>query len=172
MKNKWTFTTRWEVVSQMRRWTMKWDTQDWQFTIDNIQCALESKHCINISRESIHRILQEQNFQGLHLLCIAAVDGWLSKTMFVTTHIFLTDYLQDLSILTRIVTCDETWIHQSTPSMKKQTMVRKQAGKPTPKKSENGEIWGKDDSNGALGSWTCTVYRIPASWEKERLNCH
>ncbi len=38
-------------------------------------------------------------------------------------------------------------------------------------KSENGEIWGEDDSDSVLELWRCSVYQIPASWEKERLKC-
>ncbi len=51
---------------------------------------------------------------------------------------FLPDYSQDPSIFTRIVTSDETSIHYSTPSTKKQMMVQmqKQAEEPVPKKKK------------------------------------
>ncbi len=47
---------------------------------------------------------------------------------------FLTDYHNDPSILTRIVTSDEMWIHYLTLSTKKQTITWKQADEPAPKK--------------------------------------
>ncbi len=96
---------------------------DHRLTINDIQHALESKQCINISRMSIHRILQEE---GFHKVCACCVRRLLTadyhKQCLTAALTFWTDYLL-LSILTRIVTNDETWIYYSTESMKKKTMV-------------------------------------------------
>ncbi len=78
---------------------------------------------------------RERLSPGLHLLGTVAVDGWSSLKTSHTVLTFLTDYSQDPSILTRIVTSDKTWIHYFTPSTKKQTMVWKWKEEPAPKKA-------------------------------------
>ncbi len=110
---------------------------DHQLTIDDT----ESEHCINISHESIHRILQVEGFRKIcayWVLWLLTADH--CKQHLVTTLTFLIDYSQDLYILTCIVTDDETWIHYSKLNTKKQTILWKRADEPTPKKIENEEI--------------------------------
>ncbi len=174
MKSERTFTTRWEVVDRTRQWTMKWYVQCCTLLsaiVDLWSMTFNVSWKVNI-HQSLSRVCSSHTSRGKFLpgLCLlgtVAADGWSSKQHLTATHAFLTDYSQVLSILPCIVTGDETWIHYSTPSTKKQMMVWKHVKEPALKKSENGETWENDNGDGVLGSWRCTVYQIPARWEKE-----
>ncbi len=123
MKNKQTFTMRWEVVSQMKGKMMKWGTQCctlrrvtinlWLMTF-NVHWKVNTASTFHTSQfityfknkvftRSVWRLLIV-DYRWQHL---------------ATTLTFLTNYSQDLCILARIVTSNQIWTHHSTLSIKK-----------------------------------------------------
>ncbi len=95
-----------------------------RYTIDNIQEQLKEKHGLNVSHALICRIVKEA---GLKKVYARLVPSLLADTYeqqhLRTTNDYLTRYAVGPSILERIVTRDEIWVHYITFSHKKDSMV-------------------------------------------------
>lgn len=117
---------------------------DRRLTLDEILSALPPS--VEISRASLHRIITED--LKLSKVCARWVPRLLSehhKEQRVDAALQFQQFFDDEgdSLFDRIVTGDETWIHNWTPESKRKSMVWKGKDEKAPKKAKVVESAGK-----------------------------
>ncbi len=110
--------------------------RDRRYTISDLHVFLKDEFLIDVSRASICRVLREA---GYTKVCARWVPRLLShehRTNRLEAALsFLTAYHDDPTILSRVVTGDESWVHYVTPETKNASKVWKRKNEPTPKKA-------------------------------------
>ncbi len=113
--------------------------EDRRYTICEITKQLVDVHCITVSHMTVQHILTNEGFTKI---CARSVPKLPTNTnkqarleaQLDTANKFLRQYLDDPSMLDRIVTGDNSWVLYVTPCLKEDTKVWHKKGEPLPKK--------------------------------------
>lgn len=109
--------------------------EDRRMTVRQMTQALRDRFIIEVSTFTVLQIIHDM---GLKKVCARWVPRDLTEDHRTNRSgaalEFLTRYHRDPTILNRIVTGDESWVHHFVPSSKQDSMVWKKAEEPAPKK--------------------------------------